>query len=281
MTGKGHNKKRNVGLIYEFLVGHVSRNIVEGVEDDKALKILRKFYRPGTEIYAEYRLFNSLMRTSVKSSHVAATIISEARSAARRFNISKLDREKSLLIREINHTFKDEDFYNSRIPEYKMFATVQTLLNDWRDTSRDADISRIAQYEDTVTEHILTERKDVDVSDIRDPVVDNLVVRVMTEKFNSRYDHVLNEEQKLIISKYALSSDDEVGISNLRSFLKDVMRSSLSEVSSYVVTCDDKILSDKLNEVSQLIGSLDVSKIDDEMIGRFLEVSRLRQEVMS
>ena len=49
---KTHNKKRNVGIIYEQLVRKVSESLVEGDMDraNLVLDILKKNFRKGTEL---------------------------------------------------------------------------------------------------------------------------------------------------------------------------------------------------------------------------------------
>ena len=57
-----HNKKRNVGLIYELFLKHMSNCLVDGdIASLKiATKILEKRFAKGTELYKEFRLFNAL-----------------------------------------------------------------------------------------------------------------------------------------------------------------------------------------------------------------------------
>jgi len=148
---RSHNKKRNVGLVYEFLVRYISKALVEGRSDSaqRAVAILNRRFKPGTQLYKEFRLFNSLLVTHVSSANVVNTIITEARQATRRLNMRSLDNEKSALIREINHSLQDPNFFNQKISDYRTYATIQTLLNDWR-SGDDIDISKMATLEDNL-----------------------------------------------------------------------------------------------------------------------------------
>ena len=112
-----HNKKRNTGLLYEFLIHTISQALVD---DDKrkssrALKIIKSHFKPGTELYKEFRLINSIMKTTVSVESVASSILGEAKVAARSHDVDSLDREKSLLIRSINHQLNDDHFYDQQI----------------------------------------------------------------------------------------------------------------------------------------------------------------------
>ena len=88
-----HNKKRNSCLMYEFLVRHISKSLVDDDKksSDTALKILKKYYSSDTELYKEFRLLNALVTTSVSSEMVASSILTEAKSAARSHDLKKLD----------------------------------------------------------------------------------------------------------------------------------------------------------------------------------------------
>ena len=73
-----HNKKRNVGIIYEQLINYTSQSLVEGrkKDADNAMSIIRRNFKKGTELYKEFRLFNALVKTSVPSAALATRILS-------------------------------------------------------------------------------------------------------------------------------------------------------------------------------------------------------------
>ena len=158
---RSHNKKRNIGIIYELLLRSISSSLIANEKDraEKALKIIENRFDKSTEVYKEFRLFNALANSSVSDSSVVAAILTEARQACERCNVEKLDKEKSILIRDINYNLKDENFYFRRIPEYKSYATIQTLLNDWRSKDK-APLTRIVEYQSKVAERLLSNSPD-------------------------------------------------------------------------------------------------------------------------
>ena len=96
---KTHNKKRNIGIIYEQLLRSIARFLVE--KDEKkyktALVILKSNFKPGSQLYKEFRLFNALVKTTVDSDSLALRILSEAKEAALEYDVHELQKEKSLL----------------------------------------------------------------------------------------------------------------------------------------------------------------------------------------
>ena len=95
-----HNKKRNVGIVYELLLNHISTKLLEGKkrEAKTATKLIEKHFKKGTELYKEFRLFNALAKSDITQTHVVASILNEAKIASRNLNERQLEREKSALL---------------------------------------------------------------------------------------------------------------------------------------------------------------------------------------
>jgi hypothetical protein len=76
-----HNKKRNVGIIYELLLRSISSFLIEGKTSEAQVvcNILDKRFSSDTELYKEFRLFNALANSTVSDTSVAAGILSEAK----------------------------------------------------------------------------------------------------------------------------------------------------------------------------------------------------------
>lgn len=281
MAANKHNKRRNSLLIYEFLVRTISKSIID---DDKkksavALKILKKHFKQGTELYKEFRLMNALAKTTVTSEHTAASILSEAKNAANSFDIQKLDREKSILIRNINHSLNDDNFYDQHVNEYREFATIQTLINEWRSSSK--DLHSVAKLEDHLMKYLVTEKSSIPDSTISDDTsgTARLLMKVMTKKLNEKYNGILNEQQKSLIKAYAYStaSEDQTSI---RMKLHEIKGQLVSLIDGYETEANE-YLRNKLQETKGTLLSEDLELVDDETVTRFMLYSKLRDELES
>ena len=270
---RNHNKKRNVGLIYEQLLRQMSVCLVE--KDEKKLKIVKniltKHFKPGTELYKEFRLFNALAKTTLPSESLATRVLGEARRAAQESNSKNLSREKSALIKEINCNLNDSQFYNQKIPLYREYATIQVLLNDWRSGS---DIKRIAEYETKVYEMLLKEKKDLNLKDQSNQSINKLTVKLMLEKFNKKYNQFLNEEQVKIIKNYVFFTNEE-----MNSYLEGLKVSTIAELHRYRKKCDNEVLLEKIEKVIENINFLNESTTEDDSIAKFLLISKLKEEI--
>lgn len=279
-----HSKKRNSLLIYEFLVRTISRSLIE---DDKTkstvtLKILRKYYKPGTEIYKEFRLMNALAKTTVSSEHVASSILKEAKTAVNGLDVKKLDREKSLLIRDINHKLNEEHFYDQHVPQYRNFASIQTLINEWN--SSDKDLQKIAQFEDMLMSYLITEKAQPQETSISEDSsgTARLLMKVMTKKLNEKYNGVLNDQQKSLIKAYAYStaSDDSSSIKKkLEEIRSGVINRIDEELSKSTIPGD--YIKTKLNETKAALINEDLTQPDDSIVSRFMLYSKLHDELTS
>ena len=278
-----HNKKRNTGLIYEFLVRTISSALVEGdkKKSSAALKILKRHFKPGTELYKEFRLINSLVKTTVSSDSVAGSILREAKTAAKNYDLSELNREKSILIKHINYTLGNGDFYDQQINEYKTYATVQNLLNCWR--TEDSDIGKVALYEDQLVKWLTSGKETLDEHVIpeENPGMSRLLMKVMTKKLNEKYSGVLSEDQRALVKSYIFSTaSDDVGIiKNKLSEIKDNLLDRIDEYSR--ANEENEYIKQKLGSVRDRLLSETIENINDEVITRFMLYTRLGSELDS
>lgn len=278
-----HNKKRNTGLLYEFLVRTISMALVEGDQKraNAALKIVKRHFKPGTQLHREYRLINSLLVTTVSSEAVAASILGEAKSAARGYDGRELDREKSLLISNINKVIGDEDFYDQQVNEYRMIATIQTLLNDWR--AKERDIGRLAVYEDQLVKWLVTEKQELADATISEdsPGSSRLLMKVMMRKLNEKYAGVLTEEQKGLIRAYAFSTAND-DPQSIQMKLVEVKERLLAEINDFrQQNQDNEYVVNKLDEVHERIQAESLDPIDDNTVTRFMLYTKLSTELTS
>ena len=283
MSSRNHNKKRNAGLLYEFLVRAISKALVDNDQKraNAALKLIKRHFKPGTELHREYRLINSLLVTTVSSEAVAASIMQEAKGAARSYNLKELNREKSLLISNINKVIGDEDFYDQQVNEYRMYATIQTLVNDWR--APDRDLGRLAQYEDQLVKWLVTEKAETPDTALAEetPGTSRLLMKVMMRKLNEKYAGVLTDEQKGLIRAYAFSTAND-DPQSIRMKLTEVKERLLSEISECRLQNDDnEYVANKLEEVHRQIQNEFLDQVDDDTVTRFMLYTKLSTELTS
>lgn len=279
-----HNKRRNTGLLYEFLVRTISQALVEGDQkrSSTALRLIKKHFKQGTELYKEYRLINALMKSTVSSQAVASSILTEAKSAARSYDVSKLDKEKSLLIAAINRSINNELFYDQPVNEYKMYATIQTLLNDWRTSDDKRDIQRLAKYENSLVEWLQSQKSEQndEIVTVENVGTNRLLMKTMMKKLNEKYNKVLIPEQKELIRAYAFSTASN-DVASVKLKLQELKERLFAEIDRYVSeNVHDSYINSKLTEVKGMIQNETMDVIDDNLVTRFMLYTKLNSELI-
>lgn len=277
MTNRSHNKKRNVGIIYEQLLSTAACGIVENdkTKTNKAQKIISRFYKEGTEIYREHRLFTAIIEPHISDGSLATKILGEAKKASRSHNVQRLEREKSRLIKEINYSF-GKSFYSQKVNNYTDFATIQTLMNDWR-SGKQADFSRVTLFENKVHKILVTPKPVKTLSEEHSKGVDNLVVKVMTEKFNEKYSKQLTEVQQMLVKEYVFSENGDS--EGFKSMLSRIKETTIRDLTDYEAECDNGHVANKINEVKEDVRSLDINTLDDNTMTRFMTLCDLSEEL--
>ena len=157
---KGHNKKRNVGLVYEQIVRQTSAATTEKrVVDAKAyIELAKKYFSKESELVKEFKLFNAILETSGVSEKIAFRVLELAKESAKLIDIEKLNHEKGSLINEANRVFGKGKLFNTQVENFRALATVQSLLNEWRNPGSLSPIAT-AKYENQLTNFMMLEPK--------------------------------------------------------------------------------------------------------------------------
>ena len=272
-----HNKKRNVGIIYELLLNHISTKLLEGKKKEAkiATKLIEKHFRKGTELYKEFRLFNALASSDITQTHIVASILNEAKAASRKLNESQLEREKSSLLKDINYKINEKDFYYKSINNYRDLGLVQLTLNEWRKDNR--DVKRLVDLETRLGALMLREKNKINEQKYNVSHSDRLVLKIMTDKFNKRYGEELSGDQKKIIEGYVFLSDKEP--SQLEKFFEVKKVEALRILESFEDRSDNRYLLSKLDEVRKKIKSLPSNDVNDTNVVKFLTLTKMINEI--
>lgn len=281
---KRHNKKRNPALLYEFLIRHASRCLVEGKQEDayKASQICKKFFSEGKPLNKELKLFKSVLNSNVKSHHSAQKLLDSVCESAKESNVRNLDVEKSKLIKEINYTFDNSNFYNYKIPNYVVYASLQTLLSEARNKKKVLSEVKKIQLEDVVSEHLLNKTEQNSKFKLN-PQYNNVVYKFALKKFHEKYANKLNEDQKSFLTKYTTYL-----ISKDKTAMKETLLKESEEIKDKLLKCKkdsdiqkDTSLVDKINECYKRFVSIDFNKVNEKNVLEVLNYMQLVAEVES
>jgi len=271
---KFHNKKRNVGIIYEQIVIFICNRLLENNKKDAeiATNIIAKHFKKNTQLFKEHKLFKALINTTSVSDQLATSIISEAKKACNNmFDSKQLEHEKSMLIKDLNYCLGKGKIFEEKVSDYRMFATIQTLLNEWRE--KNSNFDKTTEFEIKLHKR-LTENKIEDRPDI--PVkVDPLTYKIMNKKYKEKYSSLLNETQSKLINNFI--NDDSDTIIKEYTVLKDLC---IKNIDNYMLTCTNNILLEKHNIIRNKIKNLETNNLTKDNLQKFLIVAKLKEEIL-
>ena len=121
-----HSKYKNTGILFELLVRQITADTLSGAES-LATNILKKYFGK-TELGKEYKLYESFFRHINTSEAKADMVISTIIESSKQLNRSILRRQKYNLIKEIKNHYDLEEFFKTKLPNYKAQAALFTLL---------------------------------------------------------------------------------------------------------------------------------------------------------
>jgi len=271
---KKHNKKRNVGIIYEQIISFICDKTIENDEKSAktALSIVKESFAEGTQLNKEYKLFNALVTTRDISSSLSTSIINESKKASNyHFDEAKLEFEKSLLIKKLNHSFGKGKIFERKVENYTIYATIQTLLNEWRSENKDIQITSL--YESKLQKWMISNYEEKPV--VRK--VDPLVRKIMKEKFSKKYESILNEDQKETLRIYFENIDGNCEA--IKENFDSVKAKSIKEMNNFKSSCNNSFLMSSYNNVLRKVKEIDTKEINETTLKKIMTISKLQEEI--
>ncbi len=245
-----HNKLRNTGLLFEFLLRQTTADVLNKEKECQALNIIKKRFNENTELGKEWALYNLLINRKFDSDKKANFFILEAIDARKKINISLLKREKFNLIKEIQKKYNLVKFLSSKVPNYKIYASVYMLFEQQNRLSPAEKTESFFNLVENITskENIkLSETIGLALPD--DEELRILTYRVLLEKFNQKYSHLDSNQKKLLRSYINNISNTN----SLKEYVENEIPHVKKNLKQYSKKIDDKITKIKLNEAMKSI----------------------------
>jgi hypothetical protein len=275
-----HSKYKNSGILFELLVRQITADTLDGI-DSPARKILKGYFVK-TELGREYKLYEQLAKHTTVSEAKANLILNSLLESSLNLNRSALKRQKYNLISEIKKHYDLTKFFKHKLPNYKTQAAFYMLTEikaNKEFSNPDLEIS----HKLTILEHlsekpVVKEQKETVVDEFQkyDKTLRTLTYRVLLEKFNEKYDTLL-EEQKEILKELITSIDNTPRLKEFYNTKVNEIKTTLEELNTKVT---DKVTKIKIEEVIKMLPTLDkTAKVKDDDLTNLLQYYDLIQEV--
>ena len=245
-----HSKVKNTGLIFELLVRQVASDTMNN-KNSKALSILKKHYNSKSELTKELKLYRTLLEEKFTNETKAEKFVEAVLKARKNINESQLRRDKYNLIKDLKSNYIVEDFFKSRVKNYKLHASTYKLFEYAEaDDPKEYITSKFALVEHVQSLSKKPESAPTLTSENKDVRI--LASKIVVDKFNERYSG-LSSSQKKMLREYINNVTNSV---KLRKYILTEIRNLRTSIKSLRSTIPSKVIRIKLNEVNNLLITL-------------------------
>ena len=268
-----HNKKRNTAFLYEALVRHMTKCVLEEQhsQKDQIYSLIKTFFAKGSILNEELKLFKSVLSCSGEkaSASTIEKVISEAKRRYDKLDKEEIFTEQSKLIRVVNKKY-GKSFYNCFIPNYKDIASISAIFNDSVPVKskillEQSLVKSLSQHELLKEEHELAGS--------------NILMKSFITKFNDKYDN-LHEEQKCFLNAFILSLSDD-GLS-MKAFLNEELgrlKKVITESKETDEIKNDSVMLENTNKVLALFEGFRTKPMTSASLEQVLKIQNLAREV--
>lgn len=246
-----HNKLRNTGLLFELLVRQITSDTLNNRES-KAVDILKNNFN-NNAIAKEYKIYKALLTNKNLSEAKANIVIESAIEAHKKLNKSLLSSQKYKLISQIKENYDIEEFFKSKIDNYKTLASVYMLFEMYQ--SDNIDPQNEVKFKFSIMEDICAGVREAK----KDPVLEEyesfdkgtkaLVYKLMVQKFNEKYSE-FNKNQKRLLKEYINSITTP---ETFKEYVNEELEKLKTKLTTLSKKVNDEVRKIKIQEVINII----------------------------
>ena len=158
-----HNKIKNTGILYELLSRQITVDVINDDKNSKSVKLFKEFFNKNTELGKEYELYSILLNKKYKNLTHASSLLEAVVKSRRKLSNRRLANEKYNLIKTIKENYDIKEFFNTRIPNFKVMASIYKVFGV--ETGKE-DFGPVQKTDSviTITEHIVSNSKKIQKS---------------------------------------------------------------------------------------------------------------------
>jgi len=272
-----HNKIKNTGILFELLTRQITVDLMES-NSSKAVNIVKKYFKNGTQLGKEYELYKILTETKYNTESRAETLIEAVMDNKKKLSRGSIKKEKYNLIKEIRESYNEKDFFNTKINNYKVLASIYNLFEHREEVAPDKYVA--TKY--TIVENITSQSKASKTNKTYDYLKKQekdlriLAYSTLVEKFNKKYSN-LTKKQKTLIKEYINNISNT---NKLREYVDSEVEVVKDTLKTQIKKVEDKVTQIKLTEVVNQIDGLKKGKVvSDKQVVSMMRYYQLIGEI--
>ena len=261
-----HSKIKNTGILFELLTRQITADVLNG-KDSKSVELVKKFFNENAPLGKELQLYRLLSEKHYESENKANELLEVVLQSRKKLTNAELRNEKYNLIKQIKETYKSQDFFNGRIPNYKLLASIYNVFhNETSDNTFNPE--QVLNSKFTVLEHIT--KKTLSKNTTKDNVIKEysqkdkdlrlLTYKILVDKFNKKYKK-LDESQKHLLKNFI---NNVSNTNKMREFVDGEVQIVRAELKKHLPQVVDKVTKIKLYEAIKQIANLTKGRVIEE-----------------
>lgn len=215
-----HNKKSNLGLLFEYVMRELVESLVykDKNKRKKLSEIINKHFYKNKFIKEEFSIFTAILNAEYQNTDDARRYLIECLTLAENLknNIDERKLAKQKLLEDIYSVVDKNSFFSHNIPHYKTYATINLVLDFYSRNKKLYEIKSLINLEKDLIEHIKNNKIVIENKKLNDRVInesnsislDEQEQIISSLKYRTHFYNKLSKKQQEILEYYTITSDD-------------------------------------------------------------------------
>jgi len=269
-----HSKYKNTGILFELLVRQITAEILDGVDNSVANRLLKKHFSENTYLGKEQRLYQVLIEETANDENRANSILNQVSNSYKKLPTKELVSARYNLVKEIKESYPINDLFRAKIKNYKTYASIFKLFESYNPNVY-CEPTEIVESTDTIIKNLCSTRQEkhevVDVDDYEKQNEDLRLIayKLLVDNFNKKYSS-LDSSQQTLLKNYINNISNT---NSLREYINEQVPQIKKEIDTYSEYINDDVVKIKLKEV--------IAQLDKTTEGKVVKDSQVSTLLMS
>ncbi len=266
-----HNKKRNTAFLFEAIVKELTKAVVYGDKNKQKIisSLLKEHFRKNGVLDNELTLYKQFYETRKFPKEHAEKLLNQVKNDYEKLDENDIYNEQSKLIAKVNKML-GVNVYNNFVPNYKTLATVSQIFN------RSVEPKKRILLEQELIEHITGEEP---TKVVVDELMDKGVYNRFVHRFNETYSKNLLPEQKQVLSRYITCGENDIDVKIYLGEEISRLKKAIGDAKNNEIIKESSDLQNNLNRAHQLLASLRIDTVNEELIKKVMLIQEFVHEV--
>lgn len=265
-----HSKFKNTGILFELMIRQLVSDTLSK-KNSGIKEMLFKYFKKNTELAKELEFYKMVLESKNSNDIILTKQIEYYITERNNLDLIKLNKEKYNLLGDLKKRFDLNDFFNSKLVEYKKLANIYKLF-EYNISQSPAEY--LSTFSNLISELKITSNSPLyeEIQELQNQPkqIKEYALQFLIEKFNEKYENIL-PKQKLLLQKYITEP-----ISSLN--FKNYIFQEISELRKQLIgkKVNDNIRKIKLKEVISLLENMiAVKSFNDNHLNALLKYYEL------